>query len=204
MFQKYTKAIICFISIFWIVILFCLVLIGSEKVTISISNFAVDSNDRLYIGTPTKICVYENGQLLTTLNPHTSRAYAFTITEEEQILLSTASTVYLMDLAGNTISQEEDPGADMYNQLQYNRKHFISAKGDYYCVVDAIGRTKIIKNSSEIIYQLSMLSFCVKILLISSVIAMFSFGIWILIQVSKHQNRTAAGQGTTLYPESNS
>jgi len=82
------------------VVVFCLLLLITGKATPFISGFAIDKNDWIYVGEETEICVYENDVLIRTINPQTSRAYAFTIADD-QILLSTASIFYIMDLDGN-------------------------------------------------------------------------------------------------------
>ena len=157
----------------------CLLLLITGAVTPFISGFAVDKNDRIYVGEETEICVYENNVLIRTINPQTSRAYAFTIADD-RILLSTASTFYTMDLDGNILDTQEDPGAHMYNQLQYNKRKYISHSGDTYKLKSQMGWTRIVKNDTQTVYQISPLSFVVKILLALSVLAMFIFPLWML------------------------
>ena len=93
-------------------------------VQLSISSFAVDSKDRLYVGTTKEISIYEHGEMVGSINPKTSRTYRFTITEEDTILLSTSDKIYIMDLEGNVLETKEDLGADVYNQLSYKKKTF--------------------------------------------------------------------------------
>jgi len=165
------------VSIF-VVMLFCLVLIIAGKVSLSISGFAVDHEERLYIGLGNEIRVYENGQIVRTISPQTSRAYRFTIQEDQTILLSTSTKVYTMDLEGNVLSCKEDPGADTYNQISYRRRKFVSQKGDVYRSVGILGWTGIVKNGEQIVYQTDALTVCVKILFVLCWAAMFIFLIW--------------------------
>lgn len=165
------------VSIF-VVMLFCLVLIIAGKVSLSISGFAVDHEERLYIGLGNEIRVYENGQIVRTISPQTSRAYRFTIQEDQTILLSTSTKVYTMDLEGNVLSCKEDPGADTYNQISYRRRKFVSQKGDVYRSVGILGWTGIVKNGEQIVYQTDVLTVCVKILFVLCWAAIFIFPIW--------------------------
>jgi len=161
------------------VVILCLILILTGITTPFISGFAVDASDRIYIGTQNEIRVYEDSMLINTINPQTSRAYVFTINEEGNILLSTPTIIYILDLDGNILDVQEDSGADMYNQLQYKRK-FISHNGDEFALVDVIGWTRIIKNGTETVYQISWLSFAVKILIAVCAVALFIFPIWLV------------------------
>ena len=165
------------ISIFF-VMLFCLVLLLTGKVSLSFSGFAVDCKERLYIGMRNEIRVYENGQIVRTISPQTSRAYRFTIQEDQTILLSTSTKVYTMDLEGNVLSCKEDPGADTYNQISYRRRKFVSQKGDVYRSVGILGWTGIVKNGEQIVYQTDALTVCVKILFVLCWAAIFIFPIW--------------------------
>lgn len=156
----------------------CLILIFTGTATPFIHCFAVDASDRLYIGTDSDIYVYDNGIMIGTINPHTSRGYMFTINEEQLIVLSTASKVHLMDLNGTILQTHDDPGAYMYNQIQYKKRTFVSANGDEYKLIGEFGWTRIIKNRSELIYQISVLSFMVKVLIAVAAVALFLFGFW--------------------------
>ena len=173
-------AIVC--PSLFVVLLSCFVLVITGTVTLSVSGFAVDHFDRLYIGTTNEIRVYEESRIVKNISPHTSRTYVFTIQEGENILLSTSTKVYVMDLDGNVLETKEDPGADIYNQLSYQKGRFISDKGDIYRMSSVFGWTRITKNSTEIVYQIDVLSFCVKLLLAICAIVIFVFPVWALIE----------------------
>jgi hypothetical protein len=85
-----------------------------------------------------------------------------------------------MDLDGNILETKEDPGADAYNQISYRKRKFVSENGDVYKLSSILGRTKIIKNKTDIIFQIDSLSFAVKNLIVVCFAAMFVFTIWIL------------------------
>ena len=170
-------AIFCVLNGF--VVLTCLMLMLTGSVTLSIPCFAVDGTDQLYIGTQNEIRVYADGTLVNTINPQTSRAYMFTI-DNEKIVLSTSSKLYLMDLDGTVLEVQDDAGADMYNKIQYKKRKFISSNGDKYQLIGTLGRTRIIKNNSETVYQISLFSLIVKIAIIVCVIMLFTVPVYIL------------------------
>ncbi len=163
----------------------CLGLIISGTASLSISGFAVDDSDRLYIGASKEIRVYEDGKQIGSISPHTSRAYIFTITDGDTILLSTSTTVYRMDLDGNVLETKDDAGADTYNQLSYRKRRFVSENGDTYEIASKLGRTAIIKNKNTVVYQMDALSYAVKLLVIICFLAMFGFAIHALLQRKK-------------------
>lgn len=147
------------------VLFICVMLVICNAVTLSIESFAVDSQNRIYISRPEEIHVYEGDRLVKRISAQTSRGYQFTVLKSDAILLSTSSNVYTMDLDGNVLSVREDVGTKTYNKLQYARKTFTSHKGDQYQIRNEIGRTKIVKNGTETVYQISVLSVIVKMLI---------------------------------------
>lgn len=173
----------------WAVTMFiCVVLVLGNFVTLSINSFAVDSQDRLYIGIPEEIRVYEADTLVDCLPAHTSRSYVFTIAENDTILLSTSTKIYIMDLSGNVLSEKDDIGADTYNQMQYKRKNFVSSNGDSYQLKSVFGRTKIVKNGTTTVFQISTFSAIVKYLLGICCLASIAFAGWIIIKVTKRRS----------------
>lgn len=160
----------------------CVLLIITGVATPFVSGFAVDRNDRIYIGIQNQICVYKDDLLVRTISPQTSRAYVFTIVDD-RILLSTSTTVYIIDLDGNIIETQADPGAHTYNHIQYSKRKFISHSNDTYKLKDQIGWTRIVKNGAETVYRISFLSFLVKILFLGCVPAVIIFSIWTVLKV---------------------
>lgn len=94
--------------------------------------FAVDNNQNIYIGRLTRIDVYSNNEFQYSIDAHTSRGYAFTITEDQTILLSTSIFVYEMTLDGEIISKYEDKNTRTINELQKKKNMFISEDGTIY------------------------------------------------------------------------
>ena len=64
--------------------------------------------------------------MIGSISPKTSRGYAFTIQKDDTILLSTASSIYTLDLSGNVIDKQEDVGTKTFNELQKAKKIFIT------------------------------------------------------------------------------
>ena len=184
--EQVLKYFLLFILVISIIMIPCLILIIGGHATLSIAGFAVDESGRLYVGTASEIQIYENNELVGTLSPKTSRSYAFTI-KDNKLLLSTASQVYLMDLDGNVLETKEDLGASTFNQLQRQRKRFVS-DNDTYRLKNTWGRAKIVKNDSEIVYQISIASVIVKALLVIFAIAMVSFPAQIMYKSLSTQN----------------
>lgn len=116
--------------IIFFVMLISISLIGSGTVVTSYEGFALDSDENLYLGEYGKINVYKEGSLLYSVDAHTSRAYAFTI-QNDEILISTAETVYITDLSGNVINSYKDTDTSLFNELKRNKDSF-SLNGSTY------------------------------------------------------------------------
>lgn len=145
--------------------LICSILIYTGTASPFISCFAVDSDNRVYVGQHNRIDVFDNGVLVNSIFSKTSRGYVFTVIEDDTIQLSTSTTVYTMDLDGNIISSCEDKGSHVYNQIQKIKFSSITTKDGTYCLRGIFGWTRIVKNNAIVVYQLSPLSFAVKITL---------------------------------------
>lgn len=170
------KLLIIYIAIIGPIFIGCLSMIVSGLVTLSLSGFAIDSSGRLYLGKDAAIEVYEGSTLKYKISPMTSRGYIFTIQSNDTILLSTASTVYTMNLNGEVLTQIEDIGTKTFNKLQKSWKTFTSSNGDEYIIQSNWGRTEIVsnnKNSSIILYKVPLLDYAVKLLSIFVFTSMF-------------------------------
>ena len=125
-----------------IVMLTCICMQVTQKVSLSINGFAVDSEGCLYVGKDFNIEVFNEDTLIRTISPKTTRGYKFTIIDGQTILLSTSSTVYTMDLLGNVLSEREDEGTKVYNELQWKRD-FVDENGTRYTLESYWGRKRI-------------------------------------------------------------
>lgn len=152
--------IIYLISVFPIAVT-CVALIMSGTVSIFYSGFAIDSSGVIYIGKDDKIEKYFDAKMIGSISPKTSRGYAFTIQKDDTILLSTASSIYTLDLSGNVIDKQEDVGTKTFNELQKAKKIFITQDNKNFVMGSQMGRT-IICSDQDIVYQMPMLDYIVK------------------------------------------
>lgn len=142
--------------------------------------FSVDSQELLYVGLDGRIEVYENGTIVNTISPQTSLGYVFTVQEDDTILLSTASEVFLLDLSGNVLDSWEDRGTQTYNQIQKQKKETISINGSQYTSECVLGWSRIVRNDSETVYRISALSFCIKVLTYITVLGLIALVIYVI------------------------
>lgn len=153
-------------------------LISTGKVSMSCNNFAVDASGKLYVGKKYSIEVYENGDLIKTINPLSSRTYAFTIQNDNTILLSTSSIEYLLDLKGNIISSKEDVGSSTYNKIKKNNS-FVSTSGKTYELKSCFGKYSIVCDNI-IVYEMPKFDYIIKLLYNSSYFVFF-IGVVVII-----------------------
>ena len=81
--RNWKKTVVIFLLIICPIVIFVLVSFISGKAISEYVGFAVDSSERLYVGTNAGIEVYENGVRIKTINPPSSRSYVFTIEDEK-------------------------------------------------------------------------------------------------------------------------
>lgn len=171
-FDTFLPTFALYLWIVGIVVFVCIVLIGAGVVNISVKCFAADSDGNLYVGLTEQILVYSDERvLIRSFSSKTSRDYIFTINENDTILLTTSSQNYMMDLHGNLLKYEENDPMHQYPELQDSRTQFEDVNGNWYKITDVLGWTKIVKNDSIVVYQITTLSFLVKISLYFAVIS---------------------------------
>ena len=163
--------------------LISIALIVSGTVAVSYEGFALDSHGRLYLGVYNKIDVYEGNSLLYSIDPQTQRTYSFTI-QDDTILLSNTSDVYVIDLEGNIVSSMEDVDASIFNELQKNRE-FYSLDGNIYRMQKNFGRVRVIKENGEVIYQMPIFDYIVKMVIIFSAIGLSILVTYLVISFHK-------------------
>ena len=83
--KNWEKTVGIFLLIMCPIVISVLVSFISGSAISEYMGFAVDSSERLYVGTNAGIEVYENGVKVKTIDPPSSRSYAFTI-EDEKII----------------------------------------------------------------------------------------------------------------------
>ena len=182
--SKQMKAIAAFAIPHACIIFLCLIMILLNVVSPFIAGFGVDSIGRLYVGENDSIKIYQDGQRVGVIALRSSN-YAFTVDSNDRILVAYPSSVYLMDISGNKQKIMEDDNAQIYSQFKSDRSTIISANGDRYKCVGKFGWTRIVRNSSEVVYKISVFSFAIKCLMLICTISMFVNGVWVVHQVRK-------------------
>ena len=172
--------------IIFFVMLISISLIGSGTVVTSYEGFALDSNENLYLGEYSKINVY-------SVDAHTSRAYAFTI-QNDEILISTAETVYITDLSGNVINSYKDTDTSLFNELKSNKDSF-SLNGSTYKMQKNFGRSRIVKDDGKVIYQMPLLDYIVKIGILISMLWLAVLAIYLVISFRKKAEHNKSQKG---------
>ena len=153
--------IICFAFI--LISFVCVIAMLTGLADTEIRGFAVDSSGRIYVGMNNEIRVYDKDIQVNSISPQSSRAYAFTISEDDTLLLSTANKVYKMTTDGEILDSWEDKASLTYINLRRNKNEFTSGK-DTYTLKGTFFRSRIVKNNNETVYQITLLSFIFKIL----------------------------------------
>ena len=175
-----------------VIMLFSMFLYISGIAQPFIPRFALDSSERLYIGYNQMIAVYDDGQKIASISPQTSRGYSFTINPDDTIFICTGDRSYLTDLDGNILETYEDINLTTNWELQYKGKSFTNSNGDIFKVRSSLGYTKIVKNGTEVIFRISLLSFIVKLLIYIAVLVL----IFVLIVVVSDRVRMLTNYGT--------
>lgn len=172
--MKAKRMLLIYLLCVFPVISICVFMILSGSVSVFYSGFAVDSSGILYVGTDREIKKYSDGKAVGTISPQTARGYAFTIQNDDTILLSTASTVYELDLSGNVLSQRKDEGTKEFNRLQKSKNRFTAQDGQTYVMKTKWGRT-VICSDDAVLYQMPTTDYIVRIAFLMSVLSVFVF-----------------------------
>ena len=191
-----TKEIVIELIVIWVVGLVSMILLMTGTVSPFIECFAVDDQNRLYVGTISEIQVYDKDKHIKSISPQTSKSYMFTISDDNTILLSTANTVYSMDLDGNILSTSDDNATDIYNQIQYKKYKYTASNGNTYKLVSPFGFSRIVKNGSEVVYHISVFSFVIKILLYLTFLGVFFIIISNVLKQNKKISSRKTGDGS--------
>lgn len=119
---------------------------------LNINSFAVDTSGLVYVGGSDGISVYQDGNMVRTFDPPTSRGYLFTIQEKDTLMLFAGRRMYTMDLQGNILEAIDYADASVKDIPSSNRT-FVSSNGDEYKLKSFIGIPRVIKNGNEVVYQ---------------------------------------------------
>lgn len=160
-----------------IIMIFCLIMIFLGLASPFINGFALDNEGKLYVGEGRMIRIYQTGIQIDALDM-TTDTYVFTINSANELVVAYPSTVYRMDLAGNVLEKRDDPVSETYQQIRKDSKSVTTVSGDEYRKISEFGWSRIIKNGTEEVYRLSVLSFIVKLLLALCGVSLFVNGVW--------------------------
>ena len=167
------------------------IIVFSGYVCVDYKGFAVDKEDNLYIGTPSLIKVYsQNGYILRSFSPKTSRGYDFTIKDGEVVLIDKGDKQYALDLYGNYLQEVTDDDLRISNSNE-----FVSESGNVYKVTNRLFRTTIWTvegNFERLVFKMPIRDYIVKLLdMISDVVLFVSICVLIL----KHRERRPTRDG---------
>ena len=146
--------------------------------------FAVDSSERLYVGTNAGIEVYENGVKVKTIDPPSSRSYAFTI-EDEKIISSVGDTVCVFSLDGELLEKHQD-NYDNFHEMKSNSTKFVSPSSKEYRSKNILGYYKIMQGD-KCVYAMPFFSYIINVLFVVCIICILSFVIVMVIKMYKRQ-----------------
>ncbi len=158
-----------------LIVLLCLLMIICGLATPFINGFAVDAQENLYVGEGKTICIFQDGIQTRKINMK-SNTYAFTINSANELIVAYPSTVYRMDTTGNIIEKWEDPHTETYQKIRNGSGVVTSPNGNKYRKTTEFGWTRILKNESEKVYSLSVVSFTVKLLVVLCALSLFING----------------------------
>jgi len=174
-----TKYLAIFMPIPALIGLICIIFLGTGQAIFYPDGFAVDQYDRLYVSVPEKICVYENCKQLYSIPVPTSKPISFAPLDDGNVLVETSTAQYVIDHQGNILSTQEDPKE--YVDVKKSTLKFTSQKGDVYRLSHILGKTRIMKNRTEKVYEISDFSFAIKMIFPVVISIPFAGIIWMFI-----------------------
>ena len=179
--MKVPKILIIYLAIFFPIIILVLFTTSTGKACVSFRGFAVDREENLYLGKAAEIDVLNSqGKFIKNIRVPTSRGYEFTITHENEILISTSDYLYYMDLNGNLIEKTRINDCADDPIVNKNRHHFKLDDNTEYIMKNEFLRTKIYRleygteeQNIRLIYQMPMFDYIIRLLLVLFVIGSF-------------------------------
>lgn len=195
--MDYEKRIWLHILAFLIVVpmVFCSLLIPVfSDIEFDIEQFAVDQAGRLYIHYPSSgdIHVYQDGTFLynyaqmNDMTEYMDSRVRFIITQENEFWIQARGTFYAMDLEGNLL--QALAGTSHTSEIDGHDGIYQDAQGNIYRMRGkAFGRTRIVKNDTEIVFAISTTSFVWKIVRIISVLSIFPLVLSFLYTIFRYR-----------------
>lgn len=159
------------------IVVICLFFIISGNVNIFYNGFALDNGNNIYLGKNSSIYVMnQNGEFKQNISAMTSRGYSFTISNENQILISTGDYLYTISLLGEVIEKKtinnykEDP------LININKSEYIDSNGKKYVMKNELFRTRIYRiedNEKIMVYQMPILDYVIKLFFYAFLLSVF-------------------------------
>ena len=177
------------------VFLFTNIGVLTGKYEINYQGFAIDSNGNVYIGTSSKIKIYNGGCFIKSIYPQTNRGYEFTIAKDDMIYILTGTGSYYMNIDGELI-KHTDEGRTTLRKYRPDKGEFITSEGIVYKQKINFGRTKIIKENGdkdETVFIMPLNDYCAKLAWYSSIIFMFILAFVLLIHKTHKRDKTGDG-----------
>ena len=173
--KQYMKQLALFALPHALIMIFCLLMIFHGFAAPFINGFAFDAQENLYVGEGKTLRIFQDGVHVGKIDMK-SDTYAFTINSTNELIVAYPSTVYRMDTTGNILEMWEDPVAETYQKIRNRGAIVTLPNGNEYRKISEFGWTRIMKNGTEEVYRLSILSFVVKLLLFLCAVSLFFNG----------------------------
>lgn len=173
--MTFKKFLIWFIPVLFVIYAFAFFMPMSKNVCINYKGMAVDSKGNLYLGEDEDIKVYDTqGNFLRSFYANTNRGYQFSIADDH-IIEFLSGDILIMNLSGEVIKEYDD---SEFSHFEYsiNPNKFTALDGSIYQMKswflrDRVYRTDI-SNHTEVIWEMPLLSYVVRLALVVSIISM--------------------------------
>ena len=162
--------IMCVAAVFFVIFMTNLILIMTGRVKTTVTCFAVDSAGDIYVGGIGEILVYSNGCEIRKFGSPSARSYVFTIDENDVVWISSGSKNYTSDLSGNVLEIWDEKEHDNSKLPRSGVNEFTAHNGDIFQLKSFLGRPYILRNGTDIVYQMPVLSYAVKLLMIAAIL----------------------------------
>lgn len=149
--------------------------------------YGVDSNDKLYVGRLNQILVFDGGTLEDTIQLPEFKIWSLGVQEDDTLVVSSGSNIYVMDLNGNVLTKEADQ-QDRYSDLLH-QNCVVDSSGAAYTKHAPLGWTQIIDAEDNVCYRVPIVDYLAKIMAFISV-GCYLIGIPIVTKYEKMRDET--------------
>lgn len=189
--QVLALALFSFIMFMLLLVIFMIHMQG--LFTYQYSGFGIDSHGILYVGTDSGIKKYQNGEVIGSVYPQTTRGYSFTVQSDDTLLLSVSDKFITMDLDGNVLNMKDyEDDYHLQSEIEKSNRVFVDQKGSVYKVKLPFLRTTVYDQDGKIVFQMPVLDYVMRILHIFIFIAFFTFIPLFLYKVNGTSKRNQA------------